>query len=141
MGDIKIPGKAKYEWREVIYIEVPPGKDFENEMFRDIITQHKPLIPKTGGMISENFVIIIPDGTLYFALSYNEDIEGWRQQILYGAKQFNLKIGFIMDEKEFITSDGETFTLEECTFERYNFYDKDRNLIKTRIPVNKEDII
>lgn len=140
MAEIKIPGKEEYEWREVIYIEVPPDKKFEEELFHEITTQHKPIIPQEGGVISENFIIIIPDGTTYFGLSYNKDIEGWRQQILYGTSLLKLDIGIIKDGKTFVTSGEKSISLTDCTFERYNFYNQDRQLVKNRVPIDKEKL-
>ncbi|NDV96184.1 hypothetical protein D0T84_14870 [Dysgonomonas sp. 521] len=141
MGDVKIPGKIRYGWREVIYIEVPAGKDFDKDIFQSITELHKPFIPRAGSVINKNFVIIPPDGISYSGLSYNEDIEGWRQQIFLGAKQLGLKIGIIVDRKDFVTSHGITYNLKDCTFERYNFYDANWNLVTSRTPVNKEDIL
>lgn len=141
MGDIKIPGKIRYEWREVIYIEVPPNKNFDKEIFPVITKLYKPFIPQGGSVINKNFVIITPDEISYFGISYNEDIEGWRQQIFLGAKQLELRIGIIIDRTDFVISNGQSFNLDKCSFERYNFYDEDRNLIKVRNPINKEDIL
>lgn len=140
MPEIKIPGRVEYEWREVIYIGVPQDKKFEEELFHKITTQHKPVIPQDGGVISENFVIIVPDGTAYFGLSYNKDIEGWRQQILYGAGLLKLSVGVIRDGRMFVTSENKSFDLTDCSFERYNFYDKDRQLVKRRVLVDKEKL-
>ncbi|WP_051697824.1 hypothetical protein [Prevotella sp. 10(H)] len=132
-----IPGRVKYDWREVMYLEVPSGTDFESDLFNKVISAHRPLIPKEGGVVSQNFVITTPDDTTYYCLSYNKDIEGWRQQIMLGAGILGLRIGIIKDEDLFITSKDEVYELEECRFEKYNFYDENRELIKERTLIDK----
>ncbi|MBV8327737.1 hypothetical protein [Chryseobacterium sp.] len=140
---VLLPGKEEFDFREYryIYIQSGNGKITKNNFVNIVSSAHTPLIPKNGGVLSENFIIITPDNRHFYGLSYSKDLAGWRQQIEKGSAILNLNIGEIKDGKYFSVLNGEKYKLEDCQFERYNFYDETGNLIQPNTPIEKEKIL
>ncbi|WP_284464132.1 hypothetical protein [Chryseobacterium sp.] len=141
--NVILPGKEEFDFREYryIYIQSGNGKITKDNFVNIIASANSPLIPKTGGVLSENFIIITPDNKHFYGLSYSKDLIGWRQQIEKGIVILDLNIGEIKDGKYFSILNGEKYKLEDCQFERYNFYDETGNLIKSNTSVEKEKIL
>ncbi len=144
---IKIPGLVKNELREYIYILVQADeKLFSGQsksktcLIDKIIDATEPIIPTSGGVIDENFVIVTPDNRCFFGVSYSKDIEGWRKQIELGSKKMNIVIAKITDDKKLTTSDFKSYKLNECEFEYYGFHDKNNKVVNKRTKIEKSKI-
>lgn len=137
---IDIPGRNKYEHREVLYVELRLNKDENiNKYFNFVVNKHNSFIPKSGGAIAENFIITTPNRVSFMGLSYNKDIEGWRRKIIAGTEELDLKTASI-NELEFIISDGITLNLVDCSYEKYGFYDENKKLVNKRTPIELDEI-
>lgn len=99
------------------------------------------LIPQNGDVISENFIIITPKEERFYGLSYSKDISGWRMQIELGAQILHLKTARIEEGEYFHIEEGDKFKLEDCLFERYNFYNEESALIQDNTPIEKGEIL
>ncbi|EDS4738672.1 hypothetical protein B0C58_004729 [Salmonella enterica subsp. enterica serovar Oranienburg] len=115
----EIPGATPVKWREYRYV-LDDGRDsfIGNGLFNKLTGQIAPLIPTSGGAITENCKLLLPSGECLQALSYKGDIEGWRKQIEKGAKELGLFTGKIMGD-EIILSDNRRYKLSACKVEFY----------------------
>ncbi|MGQ7856654.1 hypothetical protein ACUN24_20645 [Pedobacter sp. WC2501] len=138
-----LPGKEGFEFREYRYIHIKSNMGGINkDNFVSAITDaNKPLIPKSGGVINENFIIITPDEKRFYGLSYSKDISGWRQQIEKGAALLSVESAEIKNGEYFVISNGENYELKDCQFERYNYYDDMGNIVKSNTPVESSEIL
>ncbi|MGJ1421586.1 hypothetical protein ACR79T_18350 [Sphingobacterium spiritivorum] len=143
MTDIKIPGLIKNEWREYVYILIQTGEELfsgrsknKSGVIDNIINTVQPLIPKSGGIIDENFIIVTTDNRNFYCTSYSKDIEGWRKQIKLGSEQLNIITANVTPDKTLSTSDDRIYKLEDCEFEYYNFYESNK-LVNTRRRIDK----
>ncbi|MNK29752.1 hypothetical protein D3C87_481540 [compost metagenome] len=141
--NLRLPGKEEFDFREYRYINIQSinGKITKDNFVNMVASANKPLIPQNGGVLSENFIIITPDGRHFYGLSYSKDLIGWRLQIEKGVSVLNLNIGEIKNGEYFSIINGENYKLEDCQFERYNFYDEAGNLISLNTPLEKERIL
>ncbi|HEM7175227.1 hypothetical protein [Providencia stuartii] len=115
----KAPGAVPVEWREYRYVSDDESNNFVgNGLFNKIINKITPIIPTSGGAISENCKLWTPDGKLFHALSYKGDLNGWRKQIEKGAANLGLITGKIIDNKLILTT-GENYNIEDCKIEFY----------------------
>ena len=133
---IKFEGIKDSETRVYLFAEVPSGDvipDGKNDIIKrdrsghldKIIDAYRPFLPQSGAVLNSNFIIITPTNRYFYGFSYNKDLAGWQQQIEKGAKLLNVRLGKIVDEKDFLLSDGTKYKLSDCEFERYNFKFKD----------------
>ena len=137
---IEIPGRIKYEHREVLYVELRLNKnDKVNRYFNLVVNKHNSFIPKSGGAIAENFIITTPSGISFMGLSYNKDTEGWRRLIMAGAEELNLMTAFV-NESELVVSNGTILDLVDCSYEKYGFYDKNKKVVNKRTVIGLEEI-
>ncbi|MGL6125829.1 hypothetical protein, partial [Chryseobacterium artocarpi] len=74
--NVILPGKEEFDFREYryIYIQSGNGKITKDNFVNIIASANSPLIPKTGGVLSENFIIITPDNKHFYGLSYSKDL-------------------------------------------------------------------
>lgn len=115
----EVPGMILVEWRECRYISDDGNDKFvENGLFKKVTNEIIPLIPTSGGVISENCKLWTPDGKLFHAISYKGDLNGWREQIEKGAENLGLITGAIIHEKLVLTT-GEYYDIEDCNIEFY----------------------
>ncbi|WP_262151760.1 hypothetical protein [Chryseobacterium foetidum] len=140
---IYLPGKEESELREYRYIHIKSniGKINKDNFVNAIAAANTPLIPKNGGVLNENFIIITPDEKRFYGLSYSKDIIGWRQQIIKGAALLDVETAQIKNGEHFAVSNGENYELKDCQFERYNFYDDMGNIVKSNTPVESSEIL
>ena len=143
----KIPGLVKNDWREYVYIVVKEDEKLfsgqnKNQtcVIENIIHAVEPLIPKSGGVNDENFVIVTPDNRRFYGTSYSKDIDGWRKQIELGSMKLNIVIAKITEDKMLITSDSKSYKLNECEFEHYGFYDENSKVVKANTNIEKSRI-
>ncbi len=114
----KIPRTEDYENREVLYILDNDGNSFEKKIFKKVTNEIIPLIPKNGGVISENCKIVLPTNETFYGLSYKGDITGWRKQIELGAEALGLLTAEI-NGNEILLSDNRSYILNDCIIEFY----------------------
>ncbi len=140
---IDLPGKEEFEFREYKYIHIKSniGKINKNNFVNVLAGANMPLIPKSGGVVNENFIIITPNEKRFYGLSYSKDISGWRQQITKGAELLDVETAEIKNGKHFIISNGENYELKDCKFERFNYYDDMGNIVKSNTPVDNSEIL
>ena len=130
---VYLPGKEEVENREYRYVQISSGSPDKKNFISKLAGAHEPLIPQNGGVISENFIIVTPKNDKFYGLSYSKDIIGWRSQIEKGAKILLYKIAKI--------ENGKISKLEDCLFERYNFYNEAGTLIEDSEAVEKGEIL
>ncbi|MGJ1450759.1 hypothetical protein ACR79S_09410 [Sphingobacterium spiritivorum] len=140
---IKIPGLIQNEWREYVYILIQNGEELfsgrsknKTGVIDNIINTVQPLIPKSGRIIDENFIIVTPDNRNFYCTSYSKDIDGWRKQIKLGSEQLNIITAVVTPDKMLSTSDDRIYKLEDCEFEYYNFYESNE-VVTTRRRIDK----
>nr|WP_314499560.1 hypothetical protein [uncultured Chryseobacterium sp.] len=140
---IYLPGKEEFEFREYRYIHIKNGngKINKDNFVTILAAANKPLIPQIGGVLNENFIIITPNEQRFYGLSYSKDIVGWRQQIQKGATILQLETADIRNGEYLFVSNGENYKLEDCKFERYNFYDDKGNMVKINTAVESDQIL
>jgi hypothetical protein len=110
-----IPGTVVRQGREVVYFSDDGTGDVRGQFSRltkDISPRHA----KHGGKTAQGCRLWLPDGTLFYPVSYHGDIEGWRQDIEAGARQLNLKLAKV-DGDRIVVSDGRSFPLTDCRVE------------------------
>jgi len=138
---VYLPGKEEVENREYRYVQISSGSTNKKNFISKLAGAHEPLIPQNGGVISENFIIVTPENDKFYGLSYSKDIIGWRTQIEKGAKILLYKIAKIENGIYFQIENGNMFKLEDCLFERYNFYNEAGTLIEDSESVEKGEIL
>lgn len=143
IDNLYIPGKEEYDFREFRYVNIRKGdgKINKDNFVNILASANIPLIPTNGGVLNENFIIVTPDERRFYGFSYSKDIIGWREQIEKGASILNLDIAQIRNGEYLTFKNGEKFRLQDCLFERYNFYDDSGNLIKKNTPVDKDKVL
>ncbi len=115
----EVPGMIPVEWREYRYVSDDGSEHFvKNGLFSRVTNCIEPLIPKSGGVLSENCKLRTPDERLFHALSYKGDLDGWRKQIEKGAECLGLITGEVINEKLVLTT-GEVYNVEDCYIEFY----------------------
>jgi len=138
---VYLPGKEEVEYREYRYVQILGCSTNEKNFISRLAGAHEPLIPQNGGVISENFIIITPENDKFYGISYSKDILGWRTQIEKGAKILHYKIAKIENGLYFQIENGNMFKLEDCLFERYNFYNEAGTFIGASEAVEKGEIL
>jgi hypothetical protein len=110
-----VPGTMYVAGREFIYLADDGNRDPES--WFELVTESEPRNrAKSGGALLENCRIKLPDGQLFYALSYKGDLPGWRSVFLESGKRLKLPIAFV-DKDEIIVDDGRRFKLSECRIE------------------------
>jgi hypothetical protein len=141
MYQINIPGLKIVEPREFRYILVNENEKYRGKkgIFRKIITIHEdPIVSVSGGgVMEENFIIVIPNGEKYYGLSYRGDIEGWRNTIEKNAELENRKFGKIINKETFWVNDNTEYNLKDCEYFVYGYRGKDYKVIKELMPLSK----
>lgn len=108
-----IPGTVQVSGRNFKYVQAINKKEFEYQ-FPKITSYGMSEMPKSGGMISENTEILLPDGTLMFGVSYKGDLNGWENKIKDFCATLNLLHGEIC-VASLILSDGKIVSLSKCS--------------------------
>lgn len=109
-----IPGTQAVENREFIYIQHNEEEPFPT-FFKRLVRHVTPPIPTSGGVLVEGCRISLPDGEVFYAISYKGDLHGWRQQIKLGAEAFNRSLGRIVNES--LIFDNKPVDLVNCQIE------------------------
>ena len=108
----EIPGTIFVEGREFWYIEEQGLNEFD-ALFKKLVRAIDPPLAKSGGVITGGCELTLPDKRRFHAISYKGDLEGWRNQIVEGAKKIGISIAKIED-KMLVVSSGEVVDLGSC---------------------------
>ena len=112
-----IPGTVLRDSAEIVYF-CDDGRTLL-EQFKALASSYRsPRHAQRGGMTRYGCRLSLPDGTVFRAVGYHGDIEGWRQDIEEGAAEQKIALARIEADK-LIISDGREFALSECTAEFY----------------------
>ena len=108
-----VPGTHLFEGREYRYVSNKSQVKFDNLFYELVRVQ--PQIPQYGGAVIEGCKITLPDGDIFEAISYQGDVEGWRQQFEQGAKALNEEVARIdIDTDSIVLNDMRSFRLADC---------------------------
>jgi Tol biopolymer transport system component len=113
-----IPGTIARKGREIVYVSDDGKRSFRTQ-FRNLTKTVSPRMAKSGGKMSQDCRLWLPDGMLFHPIEYHGDLEGWRIDIENGARQHNLQTARI-DGDRIIVSDGRSFLLSACTVKFYS---------------------
>jgi hypothetical protein len=108
-----LPGVERTPGTEVLYFADDGSRNLYQQFDR-ITGAVSPPIPKDGGATTTKHTLELPDGQLFHALKFRGDIEGWRLQIVEGARLLGTPLGRIEDGAAFVTFDGVRVPLSHC---------------------------
>ena len=83
------------------------------KLFDEVLNKIEPNLMKSGGAILEGTKLELPDGGHFFAIQFNDDLEGWRKQIELGAKELGRATAKVQGG-DVIISDGRSYPLSSC---------------------------
>jgi hypothetical protein len=110
--DGTIPGTKAVSGMEFVYLG-HNEKRFPREQFEDLMQHLNPPYPKSGGASNYGCQLTLPDGTVFHAVEYHGDLEGWRKQIELGVQRAGLPLARIV-EGRLVISDGRAVPLGQC---------------------------
>ena len=110
-----IPGTRPGESEAVRYVSLDQGEDPGNA-YQAVIMKVEPPLMKSGGVMLDGCIITVPDGTRFYPLVLNGDLDGWRRQIEQGAAELELLTGHIAHDR-FYLSNGQVYPITECAVE------------------------
>ena len=111
----KVPGTRPGEEASVRYVSFD-GRASIPELFHEVLNKIEPTLVKTGGATLEGTLLELSDGSHFFAIQFNLDLEGWRQQIELGAKELGRATAQVLGG-DIIVSDGRSYPLSSCKIE------------------------
>jgi hypothetical protein len=111
----KVAGTRPGEEAAVRYVSFDDPASIP-ELFHEVVNKIEPFLMKSGGATLEGTRLELPDGGRFFAILFNIDIDGWRQQIELGAKELGRATAKISGG-EVIVSDGRSYPLSRCKVE------------------------
>lgn len=114
-GARTVPGLNPVEGVEFVYYQ-DDKKVKPKKLFKSLLDGVNPRSAKKGGRVSDSCNVVFPDGSLFRAMSYHGDLEGWRRDIEVGAKILGLLLARI-ESDQFIISDGRSIPLSDCKIE------------------------
>jgi len=85
-------------------------------LFHEALNKIEPILTKSGGATLEGTKLQLPDGGHFFAIQFNDDLEGWRKQIELGAEAFGRATAKVLGG-DVIVSDGRSYPLSSCKIE------------------------
>ena len=112
VGREVVPGTAPGRAERVRYVSFDPSQR-PADLFESVVWKIKPYLAKNGGVVLDNFILRLPDGTPFYALELNGDLAGWQMQIERGAEELGLLSGEIMGDR-FVVSDGRAYAVSDC---------------------------
>jgi hypothetical protein len=108
-----LPGLERSDTSEVVYFANFADCDIA-EQLKQLARRIEPPLLKHGSVGATMHTLTVPDGSVFHAIRYRGDLDGWRQQITEGAKSLGVTLGRIEDGSIFVLSDGQTHTLVDC---------------------------
>lgn len=107
-----LPGTRPRDPGKVIYVLLRPGAKMLDS-FEEVTAKVNPPIPKHGAALLEHFAITTPNQERFYSIYFHGDVEGWRQQIEFGATQLGLKMAKVQEDK-FVVAGGQAYLLSDC---------------------------
>jgi hypothetical protein len=101
------------EGREFAYLECLDPEGFFKKDFSAIGTHAGSPLPVSGGMITEEAAVRLPDGRLMCAVSYRGDIEGWRRVVTEWCRNRAILFG-VVQGGNIVLDNGERHALSKC---------------------------
>lgn len=115
MSTRSIPGAMGIPDNEVLYVECSSWSAFRKVFPRILVPSAvSGVIPKNGGMLNENACIQIPDGTYFFAVSWQGDCPAWRTVVREFCQIQELRWA-VISEKTFEVDGSRSIPLSVCT--------------------------
>jgi hypothetical protein len=111
-GDGSVPGTVKREGVDYVYF-ADDGKRTFRKQFKALTGYTNPPYAKSGGATEEGCTISLPDGSMFHAVEYHGDVQGWSKDIEEGARALQVVLARI-EGNRIVTSDGKSFALTEC---------------------------
>jgi hypothetical protein len=111
----KVAGTRPGEEASVRYISFDDPATIP-QLFDEVLDKIKPFLMKSGGAILEGTKLELPDGGHFFAIQFNDDLEGWRKQTELGAKALGRATAKVLGG-DVIVSDGRSYPLSSCKVE------------------------
>jgi len=116
-GKRNVPGTLSVSGREYWYVE-DDGRGRFDSLFQDLVSAVSPRRYESGGAITGGCELTLPDGRKFNALSFKGDLEGWREQIVGGARKLHLDAARAVDG-QLIFVNGDTLRISDCTARFY----------------------
>src|SRR5260221_11803132 len=95
--DRAVPGTRPGESEKVRYVSFERSQS-PADVFEGVVWKLNPSLTKKGGVVLENFIITLPDGTPFYALKYHGDLIAWQKQIEQGATDLGFLTGKLESE-------------------------------------------
>jgi hypothetical protein len=108
----KVPGTRPGEEVSVRYVSFDDPASIP-KLFHEVLNKIRPKLVKTGGATLEGTLLELPDGSQFFAIQFNLDLEGWRKQIELGAKELGRATAKVLGG-DVIVCDGRSYPLSSC---------------------------
>lgn len=110
-----VPGTRSGESDTVRYVSL--GGEWQPiDVYDRIVRDGDAVTPSHGGVFLDASVLAVPDGTTFFPMTFNGDLDGWARHIEVRAERLGLITAKILDSR-FVLSDGRTFSLRDCKIE------------------------
>ncbi|AWH47551.1 hypothetical protein [Stenotrophomonas sp. ZAC14A_NAIMI4_1] len=106
------PGVNPVAGVEFIYYE-DDGIRPASSQFNELLDCAGEIIASSGGIVSDNCRIALPNGQCFRALSFHGDLDGWRTAVEAGARTMRLRLARIQG-RHLMISDGQSVPLSEC---------------------------
>ena len=110
--DETIPGTVPIDGAEIVYFR-DNGLLPRIEQFHALTGYTEHPHAQNGGVSTYGCRLFLPDGSVFHAIGYHGDIQGWRKDIEEGAAGLNIPLARI-DADKIIVSDGRVFDLSAC---------------------------
>jgi len=112
-----VPGTVAEAGRRFLYLEQSYRAKF-SKTFRaigDHIEQTTVRYPD-GGMITENTRVTLPDGRVFYGLSFKGDVDEWERGVKRFASEHQLRVA-VVEHGEIKVEDETSYPLGECAIE------------------------
>lgn len=111
----QLPGIKMVEGQQVLYISSTSTNEAGEVLFDKLGEVANKLIrAKYGGCVLAGCSIQVPAGSVFHALEYHGDMNGWRQDLLTAASHLGL-LNAEIKESALHVSDGRIVLLKHCT--------------------------
>ena len=112
------PAEDQASGREVCYIQSSDLSSFRR-LFPTIVLFGSEQLPKAGGIMEENTVLVAHDGRRFYAISYKGDLSTWRSKVHICCQTLGLLYGTLQRDC-LVLNNGEKMELRGCTFASYS---------------------
>jgi hypothetical protein len=113
LNEQPLPGLVPSPGEEVVFFSGDVTTDLGEQMKR-LIGHIEPLYAKSGRVMATKHTLTLPEGQIFHAITCRGDIEGWRRQVVEGAKALGVLLGRIEGSSKFVLSDGRVLPLSQC---------------------------